>query len=361
MSNKINFLLFDWMNLVKRYFAINNTEEMNFGDFIDTHLTHLLNRFINIITTIDNHVVIICSDCGINKRAKAILPNYKANRKKYTTLSLSENEQNIYEYLNDVIKTLPIPFIEVNNVEADLLIYLSKQYISKYLLYSDKVDYSFTIVSGDSDFIQLLDDKTLLYNYKNVLNSNDWYDNISYIKEELDVKYYTLLKALVGDTSDNIKGVPGFGWKRAIKLINILQKPDISTINDIIIQMDKFINDINNDKKDIKWVSKYLDIIKENKNDLEKNFMVIDLSMIETTSIFKCLKTIEKEIFDEKKFDQKKFGELLHIEDRFNNNSDDEDTKIIVSNFKKNIYMINNKFGKQQKIINILEKVKKSI
>ena len=37
------------MNLDKKYYTINNTENMDFGDFIDTHLTHLLNRFFNIL------------------------------------------------------------------------------------------------------------------------------------------------------------------------------------------------------------------------------------------------------------------------------------------------------------------------
>jgi hypothetical protein len=102
-------------------------------------------------------------------------------------------------------------------------------------------------------------------------------------------------------------------------------------------------------------------LIKENKDELEKNFKVIDLSMIETSSMFKCLKNIEQEIFNEKEFDIAGFQELLHIKERYALNPNDEDTKMIIANFKKNIYILKNKFDKQQKIINIIKKVKKSL
>src|SRR5690606_23388048 len=67
----------------------------------------------------------------------------------------------------------------------------------------------FTVVSNDSDFLQLFDsfsDNVSVYNpMKKTYMEKTAYD-------------YVIWKSLCGDSSDNVKGMPGIGGKRAAKL-----------------------------------------------------------------------------------------------------------------------------------------------
>src|SRR5688572_13370506 len=76
------------------------------------------------------------------------------------------------------------------------------------------------IVTGDKDFFQLVNDETRI----RVFNPRDegaWYDS-SGVKQKFGVtpEQVTDVLALMGDTIDNIKGVPGIGEKGARDLIS---------------------------------------------------------------------------------------------------------------------------------------------
>lgn len=80
-------------------------------------------------------------------------------------------------------------------------------------------DYECYILTGDRDSLQLISDKSFV-----LLVTNN--DTVLYDREKFAEKYEGLtpeklvdLKALMGDTSDNIPGIPGVGEKTAIKLI----------------------------------------------------------------------------------------------------------------------------------------------
>ena len=76
------------------------------------------------------------------------------------------------------------------------------------------------IVTGDKDAFQLVDGNINVYNLKKGLSETQIVDR-SVIKEEwgLDPEDFIDLKALAGDPSDNIPGVPGIGPKTAISLL----------------------------------------------------------------------------------------------------------------------------------------------
>ena len=103
------------------------------------------------------------------------------------------------EYLNNfpVIQTL------ADEVEADDII----SYICRYSEFKDSQK---VIVSSDKDFFQLLDDSTILYRpvQKVILNRKN-------IIEEYGIhpNNFALARAVVGDKSDNLDGVPGIGLK----------------------------------------------------------------------------------------------------------------------------------------------------
>ncbi len=76
------------------------------------------------------------------------------------------------------------------------------------------------IVTGDSDTFQLIDKTTRVYSMARGANQAVMYD-IEKVKERygLTPKEFVDYKALKGDASDNIPGVPGIGEKGAAKLI----------------------------------------------------------------------------------------------------------------------------------------------
>lgn len=77
------------------------------------------------------------------------------------------------------------------------------------------------ILSGDLDTLQLIDSQTKVYSLRKGVKETILYDE-NLVKERyegLNPKQLVDFKALTGDMSDNIPGVPGIGEKTAIKLI----------------------------------------------------------------------------------------------------------------------------------------------
>lgn len=91
----------------------------------------------------------------------------------------------------------------------------------KLLAESGKADLEFIIVTGDMDLLQLIDEKTKVYSMARGVNQAVLYD-IEKVKERygLTPDQFVDFKALKGDASDNIPGVPGIGEKGASKLIS---------------------------------------------------------------------------------------------------------------------------------------------
>jgi len=81
-------------------------------------------------------------------------------------------------------------------------------------------NYKVYIVTGDKDAFQLVDGNIFVYNLKAGLSQVQIVDRAA-IKEDwgLDPEDFIDLKALAGDPSDNIPGVPGIGPKTAIDLL----------------------------------------------------------------------------------------------------------------------------------------------
>jgi DNA polymerase-1 len=73
------------------------------------------------------------------------------------------------------------------------------------------------VISSDSDLIQLVTGLCQVYNpIKDVLVTLDNFEQVTRVS---DVKKFILYKSIVGDKSDNISGVAGYGLKRALGVI----------------------------------------------------------------------------------------------------------------------------------------------
>jgi len=161
-----------------------------------------------------DHLVIIWDGPGGSQRRKAVNKNYKEGRKpirlnrSVKLLSEEENIKNkvwqqtrLFEYLNN----MPVSQIMIEGIEADDII----AYVCNEMTNTEKV-----IVSSDKDFIQKCDHETVLYRpiQKKVLNKKT-------VVEEYGIapSHFALARAIVGDKSDNLVGVPGVGLKTVAK------------------------------------------------------------------------------------------------------------------------------------------------
>ena len=142
---------------------------------------------------------------------------YKGQRKP-TPSELSEQ----FPLAMKVLGTMGIPTLELDNYEADDIIGT----FAKQAPESVEV----VIVTGDRDELQLVDKRTRVYYTKRGISDIQIFD-----EEEFAANYEGLvpqqlidLKGLMGDTSDNIPGVPGVGPKTALKLIK--EYGDVETV-----------------------------------------------------------------------------------------------------------------------------------
>lgn len=93
------------------------------------------------------------------------------------------------------------------------------------------------IVTGDRDSFQLITDKTDVIHIKTAKGKTETIDyNLALFREEygFDPPLMVDLKALMGDTSDNIPGVPGVGEKTALELVR-----NYGTIENIYAKLDE--------------------------------------------------------------------------------------------------------------------------
>lgn len=115
------------------------------------------------------------------------------------------------ELLREALAAMNILTLTRENYEADdVIASLADQ--------GAAAGYRVLIVSGDRDTFQLIqDDVTILYPVKGVMNLARMTDEAVLEKYGIHAKQYPDLAALVGETSDNLPGVPGVGPKTAAK------------------------------------------------------------------------------------------------------------------------------------------------
>ncbi|MFH1646698.1 MAG: 5'-3' exonuclease H3TH domain-containing protein, partial [Chloroflexota bacterium] len=116
--------------------------------------------------------------------------------------------------VKQLVQAFHIPIYELDNYEADdVLGTLSRQ--------ASQQEIDTVIITGDADAMQLVNPHVkVLYPRAGKASDTQLFDGAA-VSEKYGVgpEHITDLKALVGDTSDNIPGVPGIGDKTAVKLI----------------------------------------------------------------------------------------------------------------------------------------------
>lgn len=148
--------------------------------------------------------------------------DYKAGRKK-----MPEELVEQFPIVKELLNLMAIDIFEVDGFEADDL-------IGTLSVFAEEKGIEVYIVTGDKDALQLATDNVKVVINKKGMSEKEIYDHNRMV-EELGVTptQFIDVKGLMGDTSDNIPGVPGIGEKTAYKLIkeygsveNVLQNID---------------------------------------------------------------------------------------------------------------------------------------
>ncbi len=115
--------------------------------------------------------------------------------------------------VRDIIGAFPIPIYEVEGYEADDVIGTLARHAERQGLHT-------TILTGDLDALQLITPMVDVLTSKRGVSETILYD-AGRVRERYGIEPPLVadLKALAGDVSDNIPGVPGIGEKTALKLI----------------------------------------------------------------------------------------------------------------------------------------------
>lgn len=133
---------------------------------------------------------------------------YKGQRKA-TPKELSEQ----FPVIQEVVRAFGIQVLEEEGYEADDIIgTLSVQ--------AAQADFAVTIVTGDRDALQLINSKVKVMLTKKGITEMQVMDDQAVLEKYGITPLQVIdLKGLMGDTSDNIPGVPGVGEKTAVKLL----------------------------------------------------------------------------------------------------------------------------------------------
>ncbi|MEI6092191.1 MAG: DNA polymerase, partial [bacterium] len=197
--------------------------------------------------------IVITLDSKEETFRKKKYPQYKANRE-----AMPEELSVQVPYIYKLIDALNLACIRIPGIEADDVIATLKEKASK-------MDYKVSIISGDKDLMQLVDENTVMLDtMKNKIYNEQG------VVEKIGVapKYVVDALSLMGDTSDNIPGVRGIGAKGAAKLVN-----EYGTIEDIYSNIESIKNKKQHDAliqyKEDAFLAKELIVLKR---DVELEF-----------------------------------------------------------------------------------------
>lgn len=156
--------------------------------------------------------MVVCWDSRCNWR-RELYPDYKGHRARSRTPEEESKYRDFILQLNmlrNMTKLLGVDQLKMDNYEADDLI------CDCVYRWSEAGDSS-VVVSSDKDLAQLVDKKVKYY----IIGKKPKILTLKNFKSEfgVDIEDWVLFRAMVGDSSDNINGIPGVAEKTAMKII----------------------------------------------------------------------------------------------------------------------------------------------
>lgn len=162
--------------------------------------------------------VAVAFDKGKMTFRHAYFPEYKGKRQSTPPELIGQ-----FPLARDLLVHFNIPSLELESYEADDI-------IGTLATKADEDGYEVFVVSGDKDLFQLVSERITAGMTRKGTTDVVRYDPAAVMERYgLAPTQIIDLKALMGDTSDNIPGVPGVGEKTAIKLLT-----QYSTVEDVL-------------------------------------------------------------------------------------------------------------------------------
>lgn len=242
---------------------------------------------------------------------------YKAGRKETPNELLVQ-----FPIVKEILDVLNIHRIEMDDYEADDLVStLTKE--------CEKENLEILIVTGDRDYLQLVSEKTKVLLTRKGISQVEKFDE-EHMMETYGMNGDTFvhLKALMGDSSDNIPGVPGVGEKTGIKLLKAY-----NTLDGIYENIDLVKGKLKEKLADNE-ASAYMSY----KMSLMVSNLPIDFS---------------KELISRKEFDKEKTREILtkydlhSLTNRFLDSSEDEEIEFTIID-NENINLLDEFLSKEK-------------
>lgn len=214
-------LILDGNSLMNRAFyaipALNNSEGLN---------TNAIYGFINMLFKMKEELKPDYIVTTFDKKAPTFrhkdYKDYKAGRKKMPP-ELSEQ----FPVVKELLEKLAINIFEIEGFEADDL-------IGTLSVFARERSIEVYIVTGDKDALQLAEDNVKIVINKKGMTEKEIYDKDRMLQDYgVTPKQFIDVKGLMGDSSDNIPGVPGIGEKTALKLIK-----EYGNIENVLMNID---------------------------------------------------------------------------------------------------------------------------
>lgn len=231
MKKNDKVLLVDGLNTFLRSFAM--VKQLNPQGHHVGGLVGFLKSLSHMVRVVQpSRVICIFDGRGSSTNRKNLDPEYKANRKiaKITQWeifnSLEEEKESITNQLgrlHNYLELIPVHTLQIDKLEADDVIAA----LSKKLSAAGK---KVVIASSDRDFIQLIDSNITVYSPI----KKKFYTPEKVLEEYgITPKNFIYMKCLLGDTSDNIRGVKGVGPKTIEKQFPELAEDEEFTLEKI--------------------------------------------------------------------------------------------------------------------------------
>ena len=166
----------------------------------------------------DSNIVAIFDAKGKNFRHE-LYPDYKANRP-----PMPDELRSQIDYVHRGIKAMGVPLVATPGVEAD-------DVIGAYAKQASDLGQTVLVASGDKDLAQIVNDKvSLIDTMKKVIMDAAGVEEKFGVRPDQIIDYL----ALMGDSSDNVPGVPKVGPKTAVKWIK-----EYGSLDGVISNADK--------------------------------------------------------------------------------------------------------------------------
>lgn len=183
------------------------------------NFARMMNHLIN--TEYDN--ILVAFDAGKKTIRHELMADYKAGR-----APMPDEFCMQIAYIKEYLDIMRIKQYEQSLYEADDIIgTMSKR--------AEESGYHVDIYSSDKDLLQLISDNVTVHlTKKGMTDLEDYTPESFYDKYAIKYTQFIDLKALMGDKSDNLPGIPGIGEKKAVKYLQAY-----GTLEGIIEHMDE--------------------------------------------------------------------------------------------------------------------------